>query len=192
MLRISISLKKGLAEFGLLSTLAAGALYGIGCAKGSAKSPDVSGEVRRALNRSGFKNVKVSEDRDLWLVTLGGQVGTEDEKSEAQSIAKSIANPQVVSAEIAVVPPDATDETKAANKDLDTAIEKNLDAALLEQRLKPGVSYAVKNQAVILKGEVGSPGKRVRVQSVAASVPNVKQVVNEIQVKDQKATSSGE
>ena len=189
---LRVSGRNGFAEYGLLAMLAAGTLSGIGCAKGSAKSPDVSGQIRQALNQPGLKSVTVTEDRDLGVVTLGGQVDTEDKKSQAQSIAKSIASPQVVSTEIAVIPSGAASETKTANKDLDTAIEKNLDAALLQQRLKPGVSYAVKNQVVTLKGQVSSPGERARVQSVAASVPNVKQVVNEMQVKDQKATSSGE
>jgi len=40
-----------------------------------------------------------------------------------------------------------------------------------------------------LKGEVDSQAKRAEVAKVAAAVPNVDQVVNEVQVKNQKATS---
>jgi hypothetical protein len=36
---------------------------------------------------------------------------------------------------------------------------------------------------------VDSQAKRAQVATLAASVPNVDQVVNEVQVKDQKATS---
>ena len=38
--------------------------------------------------------------------------------------------------------------------------------------------------------EVDSQAKRREAEGVAASVPNVQQVVNELQVKNQKATSS--
>jgi hypothetical protein len=37
--------------------------------------------------------------------------------------------------------------------------------------------------------EVNSERKRAQAEHVASSVPNVEQVVNELQVKDQKATS---
>jgi osmotically-inducible protein OsmY len=43
---------------------------------------------------------------------------------------------------------------------------------------------------VTLTGEVDSQSKPREAESVAASVPNVQQVVNEFQVKNQKATSS--
>jgi osmotically-inducible protein OsmY len=43
---------------------------------------------------------------------------------------------------------------------------------------------------VTLSGEVDSQAKRAHVEKIASAVPNVQQVVNEMQVKDQKATSS--
>jgi osmotically-inducible protein OsmY len=52
------------------------------------------------------------------------------------------------------------------------------------------VKYAVKNHVVTLTGEVGSQAKRARAEDVAAAVLNVQQVVNELQVKEQKASSS--
>jgi osmotically-inducible protein OsmY len=65
-----------------------------------------------------------------------------------------------------------------------------LDAALIQNKLRKGVKYEVKSGAVTLTGEVNSESKRARVGQVASSVPNVQQVVNELQVKDQKATST--
>ena len=41
-----------------------------------------------------------------------------------------------------------------------------------------------------LTGEVDSQAKRQQAEKVATSVPYVQQVVNELQVKNQKATSS--
>jgi len=40
-----------------------------------------------------------------------------------------------------------------------------------------------------LTGEVSSESKRTRIEKVASTVPNVQQVVNELQVKGQKATA---
>jgi osmotically-inducible protein OsmY len=51
------------------------------------------------------------------------------------------------------------------------------------------VKYGVTTGVVTLTGEVNSQRKRSEAERVASSVPNVQQVVNELQVKDQKATS---
>ena len=64
-----------------------------------------------------------------------------------------------------------------------------LDAALIQSGLNKGVSYDVKNGVVKLTGDVNSQSRRAAAAKVASSVPNVQQVVNELEVKDQKATS---
>jgi osmotically-inducible protein OsmY len=96
----------------------------------------------------------------------------------------------VVSDEIAVLPPGVESSTKTVNSDLDKGIDKNLDAALIQNQLHKGVKYEVKNGVVTLTGKVNSESKRAQVQTVASAVPNVQQVVNELEVKDRKATSS--
>jgi osmotically-inducible protein OsmY len=65
-----------------------------------------------------------------------------------------------------------------------------LDAALIQNKLRNGVEYEVKSGVVTLTGEVNSEAKRARVEQVTSTVPNVQQVVNELQVKHQKATST--
>jgi osmotically-inducible protein OsmY len=160
-----------------------------GCS-GTRKSPDVSDSIRKSLDQAGLKDVSVSQDRDKGVVTLGGHVPSDGDKFQAESIAKSIAGEQVVSNQVGVIPPAAEREAKTVNSDLDKAIEKNLDAALIQYRLKKGVKYDVKNGVVTLNGEVNSQDRRARIERVASAVPNVQQVVNELQVKDQKATSS--
>jgi hypothetical protein len=122
--------------------------------------------------------------------TLGGRVPSDGDKSQAESIAKSIAGVQVVSNQIGVISPAAESEAKTVNSDLDKGIEKNLDAALIQRRLNKSVKYDVKNGVVTLTGEVNSQSRRAKVEKVASTVPNVQQAVNELQVKDQKATSS--
>jgi osmotically-inducible protein OsmY len=95
-----------------------------------------------------------------------------------------------VSNQIAVVPPGGEGAAKTVNSDLDAGIEKNLDAALIQNKCHKGVTYDVKSGVVTLTGEVSSQSKRAQVEKVASTVPNVQQVVNELQVKDQKATST--
>jgi osmotically-inducible protein OsmY len=43
---------------------------------------------------------------------------------------------------------------------------------------------------VTLTGEVNSQSRRAMADRVASAVPNVKQVVNDVQIKEQKASSS--
>ena len=179
MLRLSVT---------MLTLLAVGTLAG--CSGTPRKSPDVSDSIRKSLDEAGFKDVSVSQDRDKGIVTLGGQVASENDKSQAESIAKSIAGAQVVADQIAVIPVGAEKDAKAVNSDLDAGIEKNLDAALIQNRMHESVKYEVKNGVVTLTGEVNSQSKRDRAEKVATRVPNVKQVVNDLQVKNQKATSS--
>ena len=171
----------------MLAVLLVGTLTG--CSS-TPKSADVSSDIRKALDQAGFKDVSTSQDRDKGVVTLGGHVATDGEKTQAESIAKSLAAGQVVSNEIAVTPPGAEHDAKAINSDLDKGIEKNLDAALIAARLNKGVKYSVKNNVVTLTGEVASQSARAQAQQVASSVPNVQQVVNELQIKGQKATST--
>ena len=170
-----------------LAVLLAGALAGCNT---PTKSADVSKSIRTSLDQAGLKDVSTSQDRDNGVVTLGGHVSTDGAKAQAESIAKSLAAGQVVSNQIAVIPPGAEHDAKAINSDLDKGIEQNLDAALIQARLHDGVKYAVKNNVVTLTGNVASQGARATAQQVAASVPNVQQVVNELQIKGQKATSS--
>ena len=172
----------------LLAMLGVGVL--VGCSTASTKSPDVSDNIRKSLRQANLKDVSVSQDRDKGVVTLGGHVAAEADKSQAESIAKSMASGQVVSNQIAVIPPSAESEAKAVNSDLDKAIEKNLDAALIEAKLHDNVKYDVKNHVVTLTGEVDSQSKRAQAQKIAAAILNVQQVVNELQVKGQKASSS--
>jgi len=171
-------------------TLFSAAIIMSACSGTAAKSPDVSGSIRTSLDQAGLKDVSVSEDRDQGVVTLGGHVTSDADKAQADTVAKSLAGSQVVADQIAVIPVGVEKEAKAVNSDLDDGIEKNLDAALIQNHLHESVKYAVKSAVVTLTGEVNSQNKRARAEAVASAVPNVAQVVNDLQVKDQKASSS--
>jgi hyperosmotically inducible periplasmic protein len=172
----------------VLAVVLAGTLAG--CSTTSTKAADVSGGIRSSLDQADLKDVTVSQDRDKGVVTLGGHVVSGNDKAHAGSIAESMAGTQVVANQIAVLPPGAESDASKVNSDLDKGIESNLDAALIKDRLHESVKYAVKNHVVTLTGNVDSQSKRERAEEVASAVLNVHQVVNELQVKGQKATSS--
>ena len=172
-----------LVAVALVATLA-------GCSSVSTKSADVSGSIRTSLDQAGLKDVSVSQDRDKGVVTLGGHVPGERDKSGAETIAGAMAGTQVVSNQIAVLPPGIERDAKRVNADLDKGIENNLDAILISNKLHENVKYPVKNHVVTLTGDVDSQSKRAQAEEMASTVLNVQQVVNELQVKAQKATSS--
>ena len=160
-----------------------------GCSQ-TVKSPDVATSIRAALDQAGFQKVSVDQDRDKGVVTLGGHVAADADKAHAEALAKSLAAGEVVADQIAVLPVGAESDARTMNSDLDKGIEQNLDAALIQNGLHKGMKYAVKSGVVTLSGEVDSQAKRREVAKVAGAVPNVQQVVNELQVKNQKASSS--
>ncbi len=174
--------------FTLVPVLLVGGL--VGCSNTPPKSPDVTDNIRRSLDQSGYKDVSVSQDRDKGVVTLGGTVAAESDKAQAEALAKSSAAGQVVANQIAVRPPGDESAAKTVDADLDKAIDKNLEAALVKRKMDKGIHYDVKNGVVTLKGDVSSQGRRSAIEQIAAGVPNVKQVVNVLQVKEQKATST--
>ena len=175
-------------------SLAASALLFVaaiaGCSQSDTRSPAVADEIRKSLDQSGYKDVSVSQDREKGVVTLTGHVESGVDKQQAEAIAKSLSVGQVVADEIQVLPAGAETDAKAVNSDLDKGIDKNLDAALIQNKLNKDISYDVKNGVVTLKGNVNSEIRRHQAAHIASSVPNVQQVVNELQVKNQKASST--
>ena len=75
-------------SFAMLTLFVGAVLAGCGA---TAKSPEVSDNIRRSLDQAGLKDVSVSQDRDKGVVTLGGTVTNEHDKSQAESLAKSFA-----------------------------------------------------------------------------------------------------
>jgi len=181
-------MKKLMMSVAMLALLTVGVLAG--CSGTAMKSPDVTDNIRKSLDQAGFKDVAVSQDRDKGIVTISGKVASDNDKLQAESLAKSLAGAQVVANQIAVIPIGLEKEAKTVNSDLDQGIEKNLDAALIQNKMHDDVKYKVKSGVVTLTGEVNSQNKRYQAEQVATNVPYVKQVVNDLQVKNQKATTS--
>jgi osmotically-inducible protein OsmY len=72
-------------------------------------------------------------------------------------------------------------ETIASN--VDETIEDNYKAALTSNGLnKEPIRFGAKNAVLTLRGNVRTATQRRRAEQLAASVPNVQQVLNEVQV----------
>jgi len=158
-----------------------------GCSR---NKEDASSTIDARLEQAGLKDVSVHDDREKGVITLGGSVATDADKARAESIATSLAGGQVIANQILVLPPGAEDDAKKVNAALDKGIEANLEAALVAEKLNEGVRYAVKANVVTLSGTVETPELRARAERVAAGVPYVHQVVNELQVRKLKATTT--
>ncbi|HEY1936920.1 MAG TPA: BON domain-containing protein [Candidatus Angelobacter sp.] len=177
----------------ILATLAALLLsLAIGCTSEKASTPDVKDQVAKALNNAGYKDLKVDVNHDKEVVTLTGDVKTQEDKSRAEELAKDAASGYVVSNEIGVRPEGVESSAKKIDTNVDDAIEKDFKAVIIANRLeKQHIRFDAKNGVLTLKGDVDSPGLRAQAEKLAASVPNVQQVVNELDVKGAKRKSSG-
>jgi hyperosmotically inducible protein len=150
----------------------------------------VADDIRKSLKQAGLKDVSVTQDRDKGVVTLGGNVPDDGAKQQAESVAKGLAAGQVVADQIAVLPPGGPSDTKTLYADLDKGIESNLDAALIQNRIPGTIRHSAKQGVVTLTGIVDTEAARAQAQQIAAAVPNVQQVVNELEIKNMKATST--
>ena len=164
----------------------------IGCSTNKANTPDVKDQVSRALDNPNYKDVKVAVNNDKQVVTLSGDVKTQEDKARAEELAKNAAAGFVVSNEIGVRPEGVEGEAKKIDSNLDDAIEKDFKAVIVANRLeKQHISFDAKNGVLTLKGDVDTPRQREQVEKLAAGVPNVQQVVNELDVKGAKRKPSG-
>ncbi|SRR5579871_790794 len=161
-----------------------------GCSTNSGQAPDITANLRKALDQAGLQDVSTSQDRQNHVVTLGGHVAADGDKQQAQAIATQLAGLDVVRNQIAILPIGSVKDAKAINADLDKGIEQNLDAVLIENKLHDDVKFEVKSSVITLTGAVNSQALRAQAEQIAGTVPNVQQVVNELQVKKQVATSS--
>jgi hyperosmotically inducible periplasmic protein len=177
----------------LIATLAAFLLaLAIGCTSHRANTPDVKDQVSKALDNAGFKDLKVDVNNDKQLITLNGDVKTQEDKARAEDIARNAGGGYIVSNEIGVRPEGVESEAKKIDSNVDDAIEKDFKAVIIANRLdKQHIRFDAKNGVLTLKGDVDTPNQRSQVEKLAAGVPNVQQVVNELDVKNAKRKPAG-
>ncbi|HEY1271310.1 MAG TPA: BON domain-containing protein [Terriglobales bacterium] len=140
--------------------------------------------VKTSLEQADLKDVTVSEDADKNTITLGGALHSEDAKDRATDVAKANAGSRIVVNEISVQPVGQESQAKTVDSNLDDGIESNYKAALTEKGLnKQGIRFDAKNGVLTLKGNVKTTAQRKQAEQLAQNVPNVQQVLNEIDVK---------
>ncbi|HMC32272.1 MAG TPA: BON domain-containing protein [Candidatus Angelobacter sp.] len=164
----------------------------IGCTSQKANTPDVKDQVAKALDNAGYKDLKVNVNHDKELVTLTGEVKTQEDKDRAGELAKTASSGYIVSNEVGVRPEGVERDARKIDSNVDDAIEKDFKAVIIAHRLeKQHIRFDAKNGVLTLKGNVDTPGQRDQVEKLAASVPNVQQVVNELDVKGGKRRGAG-
>jgi osmotically-inducible protein OsmY len=97
----------------------------------------------------------------------------------------------VVSNEINIRPEGAKSKAKKIDSNVNDAIEKDFKAMIIANRLeKQHIRFDAKNGVLTLKGDVDTTSQHSQVEKLTTSVPNVQQVVNELDVKGAKRKSS--
>jgi osmotically-inducible protein OsmY len=140
--------------------------------------------VQKALEQADLKDVTVAEDRDKNTITLGGTLHSEEAKVKAADVAKAAANTRIIANEISVQPVGSESEAKNVASNLDDGIENNYKAALISSGLeKRHVNFKAKNGVLTLSGSVRNVNERKQAEKLAVGVPNVQQVLNQIEVR---------
>ena len=164
----------------LMTTLAALFLTTAACNQSKKSEADA---VKQALEQADLKGVTVTDDADKNTVTLGGTLHSEDAKNRAADVAKSAAPDRTIANEISVQPVGDESQAKAVQSNLDDGIENNYKAALIASRLnKQSIHYDAKNGVLTLKGTVKTPQQKAEAEQLASKIPNVQQVVNQLDV----------
>lgn len=173
-----------IAGFGIALLLTLG--LSLGCSSNKNNGPRVDKDaVEKSLDQAGFgHDVKVDIDHDKNVVTLNGKVRSPELKEKAAQAAQAAAPGAIVANQVSIEPVDGEQAARKIEGNVDEAIDHNYKAALVANQLNDaGIDYKVKNGVLTLEGKVKNPEIRQKAESVAASVPNVSQVVNKIDVK---------
>ena len=175
----------------LLSTAAllAGLMVVAGCR--NSNHPDEKSAVNDALKNNNLSAVSVSQDREKGIMTLKGNLDSQELKNQAENVAKQAAPDYTVADEIGVRPP-GENEAGSVASNLDSAIEDNFKAMIKAHANlnDQSISGSAKNGTLVLKGSVKTAKQKKEAEDLAKKVPNVQQVVNELEVKPGKHSTT--
>ncbi len=158
----------------------------LGCNQQRATTPSVKDNVVKSLEQAGFREVKVDEDKDKGVVTLKGKVGSQDDKSRAEDIARQAAGNSVVANELLVTGP-SEDRAEDVASATDDAIEAEFNVLLEKNNLKDQhIRSDAKNGVLTLTGDVDNSSQRSMVEKEAAKIKGVTQVLNKLEIKAAK------
>jgi hyperosmotically inducible protein len=168
------------------------ALLGLALSAGcNNQHPDEKDAVTSALKSNNLGDLSVSQDRDKGVMTLTGNVQTPDQKQQAENLAKQAAPGYTVADEVGVRPPGES-QAGPVQSSLDSAIEDNYKAAIKAHKGldDQSISYNAKNGTLVLTGSVKTAQQKKVAAALAKKIPNVQQVVNEIEVKPGKHSTN--
>ncbi len=171
------------------AVMLAGAFVVAGCH--NAAHPDEKSAVTNSLNSNNLSKVSVSQDREKGVMTLSGNLDSQDAKNKAESIAREAAPDYTIADEIGVRPPEMSNAGAVAS-DLDSAIEDNFKASIKANAAlnDQSIHASAKNGTLVLKGTVKTQDQKAEAGSLAKKIPNVQQVVNELEVKPTKHSTT--
>jgi osmotically-inducible protein OsmY len=168
-------------RFWVAVSLLAAVLSITACTKQAGRQSE-SDAVKRALEQADLKEVTVSDDASKNTITLGGTLHSDEAKAKAADVAKSAASDRIIANEISVQPVGEESEAKSIASNLDDGIENNYKAALIAHHLdKQSIHYNAKNGVLTLSGSVKNASLKSQAGQLASKVPNVKQVVNQVE-----------
>jgi hyperosmotically inducible protein len=163
-------------------------ILGIGCGKQRASNPSVKNNVEAALDQAGLKNINVDEDRSKGVVTLKGEVPSQEDKARAEETARNAAGNMVVANEL-LVTAGGEGMAKDVAKSNDDAIEARFKEYMAANNMKnQHIRAEAKNGVLTLTGNVDTPQQRSTVEKDVAKIEGVTQVVNKLEVKGGKKT----
>ena len=137
-----------------------GGLVMAGC-HNEASHPDEKSAVTNSLKNNNLAAVDVSQDRDKGVMTLKGNVASDDMKSQAETLAKQAAPDYTIADEIGVRPADRAKPVPVASN-RDSAIEDNFKASLKEHKAlnDQSIHFSAKNGTLVLKGTVKTAAQK--------------------------------
>lgn len=157
----------------------------VGCASDRDRGARLDDDkIDNALKQANMDDIRVSVDHDQKVVTLDGEVRTDADKARAEQIAQANASGYVVRNQVGVRPEGAESQAKDIDSAQDDAIKSGWEAVVAKNKWdNQHINADVKNGVITLKGDVDRPTQRAAAEKAAARIPNVKQVVNELEVK---------
>jgi len=157
-----------------------------GCTRG----PDPKNLVADELKNANINDVNVDYDRKAQVVHLKGAVDSAAERSRAEDIARrAVGTSGTVANELTVK---GVDQRTADDHDGDIRRvlkdKVDIDPALNDRH----INFDVNNGVVTIKGDVRTAAEKQKVGQMAQSTENVKEVVNSLDVKNDRANPSND
>ena len=176
---MKIALPLGVAVIALVLGPATASHAGVGQ---EIKDSWITSKTKTAFVFDGdVKARRIKVETQQGVVTLRGKVGSADERTTAEHIAKDVGGVSSVRNTLEVVPDAARDATDAKDEQLTQTVRGRLDG---EAQLKDAqIKVRADNGVVTLMGTVPSPKMKDRAAELTRKTPGVRSVRNELSPK---------